>query len=171
MLLFALQNKPAYLQACKANILYIFVIFKCNFRSIWRSRGGHKHKFGCRQARYLMYKCIVACWFTLGADHLTLEGEGGVGDFWSSRIFFSSKLVGRIFFPFFPISFLLHLCCMQFFACILDPPSRMEDRLSNFESKNMNLSWERTLISVLPRYLRLGGPPGLIHWRNCCHLA
>ena len=27
------------------DILYIFVIFKCNFRSIWRSRAGHKHKF------------------------------------------------------------------------------------------------------------------------------
>ena len=25
-------------------------------------------------------------------------------------------MVGRIFFPFFPISFLLHLCCMQFFS-------------------------------------------------------
>ena len=37
-------------------------------------------------------------------------------DFWSSRIFFSINLVGRIFFPFFPISFLLHLCCMQFFS-------------------------------------------------------
>ena len=24
--------------------------------------------------------------------------------------------MGRIFFPFFPISFLLHLCCMQFFS-------------------------------------------------------
>ena len=45
MLLFALQNKPAYLQACTANILYIFVIFKCNFRSIWRSSAGHKDKF------------------------------------------------------------------------------------------------------------------------------
>ena len=30
--------------------------------------------------------------------------------------FFSSNLVGSIFFPFFPISFLLHLCCMQFFS-------------------------------------------------------
>ena len=40
----------------------------------------------------------------LGADHLTLEGGGGgeVGDFWSSRIFFSSNLVGRIFFSLFP---------------------------------------------------------------------
>ena len=47
------------------DILYIFVIFKCNFRSIWRSRAGHKHKFWCRQARYLVYKCIVAYWFTL----------------------------------------------------------------------------------------------------------
>ena len=27
----------------------------------------------------------------------------------------TSNLVDRIFFPFFPISFLLHLCCMQFF--------------------------------------------------------
>ena len=34
----------------------------------------------------------------LGADHLTLE-EGGGGDFWSARLFFSSNLVGRIFFP------------------------------------------------------------------------
>ena len=43
--------------------------------------------------------------------------RGGVGDFWSSRIFFSSNLVGRIFFSlFFPISFLLHLCCMQLFS-------------------------------------------------------
>ena len=25
---------------------------------------------------------------SLGAHHLTLEGEGGGGDFWSSRIFF-----------------------------------------------------------------------------------
>ena len=31
----------------------------------------------------------------LGADHLTLDG--GVGDFWSARIFFPSNLVGRIF--------------------------------------------------------------------------
>ena len=42
--------------------------------------------------------------FCFGADHLTLDGGGGggggeeVGDFWSSRIFFSSNLVGRIFF-------------------------------------------------------------------------
>ena len=40
-----------------------------------------------------------------------------MGDFGSSRIFFSSNMVGRIFFfPFFPISSLLHLCCMQFFS-------------------------------------------------------
>ena len=39
-----------------------------------------------------------------------------MGDVWSSRIFLSSNLVGRIFFPFFPIGFLLHLCCMQFFS-------------------------------------------------------
>ena len=48
------------------------------------------------------------------------EGGGGgwqgVGDFWSSRIFSASNLVGRIFFPFFPMSFLLHLCSMQFFS-------------------------------------------------------
>ena len=31
--------------------------------------------------------------------------------------FFFSNLVGRVFFSlFFPISFLLHLCCMQFFS-------------------------------------------------------
>ena len=50
---------------------------------------------------------------SLGADHLTLEGEGGGrGDCWSSRIFFSSNLVGRMFFPFFShkfsITFVLH---------------------------------------------------------------
>ena len=40
-----------------------------------------------------------------------------MGDFWSSRTFFSSNLMGRIFFClFFSISFLLHLCCMQFFS-------------------------------------------------------
>ena len=47
------------------DILFIFVIFKCNFRSIRRNRAGHKHKFWCRQARYVGYKFIVACWFTL----------------------------------------------------------------------------------------------------------
>ena len=40
------------------------------------------------------------------------KGAGEGGDFWSSRIFFSSNLVGRIFFPFFPhklsITFVLH---------------------------------------------------------------
>ena len=113
LLLFARKNKPAYLQACTANILYIFVIFKCNFRSIWRSRAGDKHKVWCRQARYLVYKCIVACWFTLGADHLTLEGEGGVGDFWSSRIFFFLAIWwAGYFFPFvshkLSITFVLH---------------------------------------------------------------
>ena len=49
----------------------------------------------------------------LGADHLTLEGVGGGGDIWSSRIFFSSNLVGRIFFSLFfshkhSITFVLH---------------------------------------------------------------
>ena len=40
-----------------------------------------------------------------------------MGDFWSSRTFFFSNLMGRIFFSlFFSISFLLHLCCMQFFS-------------------------------------------------------
>ena len=51
-----------------------------------------------------------------GADHLTLEGGGeGWLIFGHQEFFFSSNLVGRIFFPFFPIGFLLHLCCMQFF--------------------------------------------------------
>ena len=36
--------------------------------------------------------------FTLGADHLTFEGGGGVGDLWSARFFFSSNQVDRIFF-------------------------------------------------------------------------
>ena len=47
-------------------------------------------------------------------DRKTLE-EGG-GWFLVFKNFFSSNLVGRIFFPFFPINFLLHLCCMQFFS-------------------------------------------------------
>ena len=41
-------------------------------------------------------------WIYLGADHLTLEegwGGGGGGWFLVSKIFFSSNLVGRIFFP------------------------------------------------------------------------
>ena len=64
----------------------------------------------------------------LGADHFTLGGEG-VGDFWSSIIFFPSNLVGRIFFfPFFPMSFLLHLCCMQF--------SSSDKRFQEFFSQN-----------------------------------
>ena len=58
---------------------------------------------------------------SLGADHLTLEGGGGgVDDFWSVSLFFSSNLVGRIFFfllnalqdLFFPSSFL----CRIFFS-------------------------------------------------------
>ena len=40
----------------------------------------------------------------------------GVGDFWSSRIFFLAIWWVGYFFPFFPISFLLHLCCMQLFS-------------------------------------------------------
>ena len=39
-----------------------------------------------------------------------------MGDFWSSRIFFLAIWWAGYFFPFFPISFLLHLCCMQFFS-------------------------------------------------------
>ena len=40
----------------------------------------------------------------------------GVGDFWSSRIFFLAIWWVGYFFPFFPISFLLHLRCMQLFS-------------------------------------------------------
>ena len=46
-------------------------------------------------------------------------GGGGGGwwaDFWSSRIFFRAIWWAGYFFPFFPTSFLLHLCCMQFFS-------------------------------------------------------
>ena len=50
----------------------------------------------------------------LGADHLTLRGGGGIS---GHQEFFSSNLVDRLFFSlYFPISFLLHLCCMQFFS-------------------------------------------------------
>ena len=46
----------------------------------------------------------------IGADHLTLEG--GVGDFWSSRIFFPAIWWAGYFFPFFShklsITFVLH---------------------------------------------------------------
>ena len=50
----------------------------------------------------------------LGPDHLTLEGGGG-GDFWATRIFFFEQSGGQDIFLF-PISSLLHLCCMQFFS-------------------------------------------------------
>ena len=49
-------------------------------------------------------------------DHLTLEWGGGGGWLLVIKNFFSNNLLGRIFFPFFPISFLLHLYCMQFFS-------------------------------------------------------
>ena len=55
---FALQNKLA-LQTSTANILYIHVIFNDNFRSSWRCRAGHKGKFWWRQARYLVYSCML----------------------------------------------------------------------------------------------------------------
>ena len=48
----------------------------------------------------------------LGADHLTFEGGGGVGDLWSARFFFSSNLGVGYFFTavqeFFSITFVLH---------------------------------------------------------------
>ena len=50
----------------------------------------------------------------------------GGGDFWSSRIFFSSNLLGRIFFP---ISCLLHLCtsaCRKFVFKITHPTSPLK---------------------------------------------
>ena len=47
----------------------------------------------------------------------------GVGDFWSSRIFFLAIWWVGYFFPFFPISFLLHLCCMQLFS----PDKRLQE--------------------------------------------
>ena len=52
-----------------------------------------------------------------GADHLTFEGEGGewVGDFWSA-IFFSTNLLGRIFFP-------LLICLQDFFPLEMVSPS------------------------------------------------
>ena len=55
----------------------------------------------------------------LGADHLTLEGGGG-GVWWvisgQKEFFFIAILWAGYFFPFFPLSFLLHLCWMQFFS-------------------------------------------------------
>ena len=57
--------------------------------------------------------------------------------------FFYSNLVGRIFFPFFPISFLLQLCCTQFFSDKSFqeiffkspiPPQELNDRLLIVES-------------------------------------
>ena len=44
------------------------------------------------------------------------EVSGGGWVISGHQEFFYSNLVGRIFFPFFPISFPLHLCCMQFFS-------------------------------------------------------
>ena len=41
------------------------------------------------------------------------RGGGRLDDFWSSRIFFLAIWSAGYFFP---VSFLLHLCCMQFFS-------------------------------------------------------
>ena len=73
----------------------------------------------------------------LGADHLTLEG--GVGWFLVIKNFFFLAIWWTgYFFPFFPISFLLHLCCMQVFSSdkrlqeiffkITHPPQELNDR-------------------------------------------
>ena len=51
----------------------------------------------------------------LGADHLTLEG-GGRWFLVIKNFFFQQYGVQDIFFPFFPISSLLHLCCVHFFS-------------------------------------------------------
>ena len=62
--------------------------------------------------------------------------------------FFYSILVGRIFFPFFPISFLLQLCCTQFFPDKSFqeiffkspiPPQELNDRLLIVESITLSL--------------------------------
>ena len=58
----------------------------------------------------------------------------GVGDFWSSRIFFLAIWWVGYFFPFFPISFLLHLCCMQLFS----PDKRLQEF---FFSKSPTPAW------------------------------
>ena len=85
--------------------------------------------------------------FCLGADHLTLEGWGGW--FLVIKNFFLAIWWAGYFFPFFPISFLLHLCCMQFFSSDKrlqeiffqnppPPPPRQElnGRLLRFEDEN-----------------------------------
>ena len=60
---------------------------------------------------YLVIKHFVSCliYYVLGADHLTLEGVGVIS---GHQELFSSNLVSRIFFPFFPlklcITFVLH---------------------------------------------------------------
>ena len=54
--------------------------------------------------------------YALEADHLTLERGRGRVISGRQEFFFQQSGGQDIFFPFFPISFLLHLCCMQFFS-------------------------------------------------------
>ena len=62
--------------------------------------------------------------------------SGGVGDFWSSRIFFLATWWAGYFYTFFAISFLLHLCCTQFFSS--------DKRLQKiFFSKSEDLDYSR----------------------------
>ena len=87
------------------------------------SRANSEAKFGSNfGTSECNFETFLNCANPLGADHLTLEGGGGVGDFWSARIFnFSFQQSGGqdIFFPskcsagyFFPTSFL----CRIFFS-------------------------------------------------------
>ena len=77
----------------------------------------------------------------LGVDHLTFEGGGGgLGDLWSARFFFSSNLVGRIFFYSSARIFFYYLCaacnfflptsaCRKFFFKITHPlPQELNGR-------------------------------------------
>ena len=79
--------------------------------------------------------------FTLGADHLTFEGGGG--DLWSARFFFSSNQVGRIFFYSSARVFFYYICaacnfflptsaCRKFFFKITHPlPQELNGRPLN----------------------------------------
>ena len=64
-----------------------------------------------KDVTWLTVQMIDAC-DNLGADHLTFEGGGGVGDLWSARFFFLATWWVGYFFTavqeFFSITFVLH---------------------------------------------------------------
>ena len=109
----------------------------CHFKQVWQRKscndGEEICQNVCRPLRVFAVLIISSCAElrslvtlprkTIDMRRFRLRGRPfnswGVGWVISGHqeFFFSSNLVGRIFFSlFFPISFLLHLCCMQFFS-------------------------------------------------------